>query len=32
MVADVPAGWYFSINRLSGTTATIVNCFTQSMA
>lgn len=30
--ADVPAGWYFQINRLSGTAATVVSCFTQSMA
>lgn len=28
---DVPAGWYFSINRLTGTSATIVSCFTQSL-
>lgn len=28
---DVPAGWYFSVNRLSGTGATIVSCFTQSL-
>jgi len=31
LTADVPAGWYFQINRLSGTNATIVSCFTQSM-
>lgn len=30
--ADVPAGWYFSVNRLAGTSATIVSCFTQAMA
>lgn len=30
--ADVPAGWYYSINRLSGTNATLVSCFTQFMA
>lgn len=29
--ADVPAGWYFSINRQAGTAATIVSCFTQSL-
>lgn len=29
--ADVPAGWYFSVNRQAGTSATIVNCVTQSM-
>lgn len=29
--ADVPAGWYFSVNRQAGTSATIVNCATQSM-
>lgn len=29
--ADVPAGWYFSVNRQAGTAATIVNCVTQSM-
>jgi len=29
--ADVPAGWYFSINRQAGTAATVVSCFTQSM-
>lgn len=32
LTADVPAGWYFQINRLSGTNATIVSCFTQSMS
>lgn len=31
MVADLPAGWYFSVNRLSGTNASVVSCFTQSM-
>lgn len=31
MFADVPAGWYFQINRLSGTNATVVSCFTQTM-
>lgn len=31
MFADVPAGWYFQLNRLSGTNATVVSCFTQSM-
>ncbi len=29
--ADVPAGWYFCVNRQAGTSATIVNCVTQSM-
>lgn len=28
---DVPAGWYFAINRLTGNSATIVSCFTQSL-
>lgn len=32
LTADVPAGWYFSVNRLSGTAATIVSCFSQSMS
>lgn len=32
LFADVPAGWYFQVNRLSGTASTIVNCFTQSMS
>lgn len=32
LTADVPAGWCFSVNRLSGTAATIVSCFSQSMA
>jgi len=32
LTADVPAGWYFQVNRLSGTNATIVSCFTQSMS
>jgi len=32
VTADVPAGWYFQVNRLSGTNATIVSCFTQSMS
>lgn len=31
MTADIPAGWYYSINRLTGTTATIVSCLTQSL-
>lgn len=31
VTADVPAGWYFQINRLAGTSATIVSCFTQAM-
>jgi len=31
ITADLPAGWYFQINRLSGTSATVVNCFTQSL-
>lgn len=31
MFADIPAGWYFRVNRLSGTVATVVSCFTQSM-
>lgn len=31
MFADVPAGWYFQINRLSGTAATVVSCFSQSL-
>ncbi|WP_312999645.1 hypothetical protein [Leclercia sp.] len=29
--ADVPSGWYFSVNRQAGTTASIVSCFTQSL-
>lgn len=29
--ADVPAGWYFSVNRQQGAAATIVSCFTQSL-
>lgn len=29
--ADVPAGWYFSVNRQAGTSVTVVNCVTQSM-
>lgn len=32
VTADVPAGWYFQVNRLAGTNATIVSCFTQSMS
>lgn len=32
LTADVPAGWYFQVNRLSGNSATIVSCFTQSMS
>lgn len=32
MFADLQAGWYFQVNRLSGTSATIVSCFTQSMS
>ena len=31
MFADAPAGWYFQINRLSGTAATVVSCFSQSL-
>lgn len=31
VTADVPAGWYFQVNRLAGTSATIVSCFTQAM-
>lgn len=31
LTAEVPAGWYFSVNRLAGTSATIVSCFTQSL-
>lgn len=31
MFADVPAGWYFQVNRLSGTAATVVSCFSQSL-
>lgn len=31
LFGDVPAGWYFQVNRLSGTAATIVSCFSQSM-
>lgn len=31
MLADVPAGWYLQINRLAGTSATIVSAFTQSL-
>lgn len=30
--ADVPVGWYFSVNRQQGNAATIVSCFTQSLA
>lgn len=29
--ADVPVGWYFSVNRQQGNAATIVSCFTQSL-
>lgn len=32
LTADVQAGWYFSVNRLAGTTATIVSCYTQSLS
>lgn len=31
VTADVPAGWYFQVNRLAGTSAAIVSCFTQAM-
>lgn len=31
MSADVPAGWFFRVNVLSGSSATIVSCFTQSL-
>lgn len=31
LFADVPAGWYFRINRLSGTNASVVSCFTQTL-
>lgn len=31
VTADVPTGWYFQVNRLAGTSATIVSCFTQAM-
>lgn len=31
MFADVPAGWYFQVNRLSGTAATVVSCFSQAL-
>lgn len=31
LAADLPAGWFFAVNRISGTNAQIVNCFTQSM-
>lgn len=31
LTADLPAGWFFAVNRISGTNAQIVNCFTQSM-
>lgn len=30
--AEVPAGWFYSINRLAGTSATIVSAFTQSLS
>lgn len=30
--ADVPVGWYFSVNRQQGNAATIVSCFTQSLS
>lgn len=32
MFGDLPAGWWFSVNRLSGSNATVVSCFTQSMS
>jgi len=30
--ADLPAGWYYAVNRLTGTTATIVSSFTQALS
>lgn len=30
--ADLPAGWFYGVNRLSGTTATIVSAFAQSLS
>lgn len=30
--ADLPAGWFYAVNRLSGTTATIVSAFAQSLS
>lgn len=32
MFGDLPAGWWFSVNRLAGSNATVVSCFTQSMS
>lgn len=29
--ADLPAGWYFQINRISGSNSQLVSCFTQSL-
>ena len=31
LTGDLPAGWYFAVNRISGNNAKIVNCFTQSL-
>lgn len=31
VTADVPTGWYFQVNRVAGTSATIVSCFTQAV-
>lgn len=31
LMFDIPAGWYFQVNRVSGTNASIVSCYTQSM-
>lgn len=32
LTADAQAGWYFQINRVTGSNASIVSCFTQSMS
>lgn len=31
MSGELMAGWYFRVNVISGTSATIVSCFTQSL-
>lgn len=31
LTGELPAGWYFAVNRISGNNAQIVNCFTQSL-
>lgn len=31
LTGELPAGWYFAVNRISGSNAQIVNCFTQSL-